>query len=167
MTTLSTLSKIQENTAALKEKLLSLPLLARNQKDLVEAARRAHKDAQTHVNELVSELVAAIGAEMDPNTGKSMFSNDKARDAELVKRKAGSTEYKTSYHVYCRAEQEYNAAKFDLERIYDEFRAVEFATDLTARELAVVAVEWRRSGEGGSNSGNSGNVNNGSAKELY
>jgi hypothetical protein len=40
------------------------------------------------------------------------------------------------------AEEEVNAAQFDLERLYDEFRAYRYVVDLTARELALLAVDY-------------------------
>ena len=40
------------------------------------------------------------------------------------------------------AEEEVNAAQFDLERLQDEFRAYRYVVDLTARELALLAVDY-------------------------
>ena len=45
-----------------------------------------------------------------------------------------------------RAEEDVNALQFDLERLYDEFRAYRYVVDLTARELALLAVDSHSEG---------------------
>lgn len=125
----------------MKQRLLDFPGLIRAKKVELEAARKVLKDAQTAVQELEAEMVTMIAAEVNPNTGKPAFSNAEARAAELVRRKANDPRYLEASQELQRAEETMNAVQFDLERLYDEFRAYRYVVDLTARELALLAVD--------------------------
>lgn len=125
----------------LKQKLLDFPGLIRAKKAELEAARKIMKDAQTAVQEIEAEIVAAIAAEINPNTGKPAYSNAESRAAELVRRKANDPRYLEASRELQRAEETVNAVQFDLERLYDEFKAYRYVVDLTARELALLAVD--------------------------
>ena len=104
------------------------------------------KEAQTALQELEAEMVAAIAAEVNPNTGKAAFSNAEARAAELTRRKANNLSYRSAALAVKSAEEEVSAAQFDLERLQDEFRAYRYVVDLTARELALLAVDYHSDG---------------------
>ena len=106
----------------------------------------ALKEAQATVNEMEAEMIALIAAEKDPNSGKAAFSNAEARAAELTRRKANDPSYRSAALAVKSAEEEVNAAQFDLERLYDEFRAYRYVVDLTARELALLAVDYHSDG---------------------
>ena len=140
-TSIITANEIFKMNRPLKEKLFDFPGLIREQKEKLETARRTLKEAQTALQELEAEMVAAIAAEINPKTGKAAFSNAEARGAELIKRKAESKGYAAAYGAVRRAEEDVNALQFDLERLYDEFRAYRYVVDLTARELALLAVD--------------------------
>ena len=136
-----TTAEILEMNRPMKQRLLDFPGLIREQKEKLEAARRALKEAQATMNEIEAEMIALIAAEKDPNSGKAAFSNAEARGAELIRRKAESKDYAAAYGAVRRAEEDVNALQFDLERLYDEFRAYRYVVDLTARELALLAVD--------------------------
>jgi hypothetical protein len=136
-----TTAQILEMNRPMKEKLFNFPGEIRAKKAELETARRILKEAQVQLQELEAEMVAAIAAEVNPNTGKAAFSNAEARGAELIKRKAESKGYAAAYGAVRRAEEDVNALQFDLERLYDEFRAYRYVVDLTARELALLAVD--------------------------
>ena len=137
-----TTAEILEMNRPMKQRLLDFPGLIRAQKEKCETARRLLKEAQTTLQELEAEMVAAIAAEVNPNTGKAAFSNAEARAAELIRRKANNLTYRSAALAVKSAEEEVNAAQFDLERLYDEFRAYRYVVDLTARELALLAVDY-------------------------
>jgi hypothetical protein len=134
-----TTAQILEMNRPMKEKLFNFPGEIRAKKAELETARRILKEAQVQLQELEAEMVAAIAAEVNPNTGKAAFSNAEARGAELIRRKAESKDYAAAYGAVRRAEEDVNALQFDLERLYDEFRAYRYVVDLTARELALLA----------------------------
>ncbi len=137
-----TTAEILEMNRPMKQRLLDFPGLIREQKERLETARRALKEAQATANELEAEMIALIAAEKDPNSGKAAFSNAEARAAELTRRKANDLSYRSAALAVRAAEEEVNAAQFDLERLYDEFRAYRYVVDLTARELALLAVDY-------------------------
>jgi len=141
-----TTAEILEMNRPMKQRLLDFPGLIREQKEKCETARRLLKEAQTTLQELEAEMVAAIAAEVNPNTGKAAFSNAEARAAELIRRKANNLTYRSAALAVKSAEEEVNAAQFDLERLYDEFRAYRYVVDLTARELALLAVDYHSDG---------------------
>ncbi len=141
-----TTAEILEMNRPMKQRLLDFPGLIREQKERLETARRALKEAQATANELEAEMIALIAAEVNPNTGKAAFSNAEARAAELIRRKANNLTYRSAALAVKSAEEEVNAAQFDLERLYDEFRAYRYVVDLTARELALLAVDYHSDG---------------------
>jgi len=136
-----TTAQILEMNRQMKEKLFNFPGEIRAKKAELETARRILKEAQTALQELEAEMMAAIAAEVNPKTGKAAFSNAEARGAELIRRKAESKDYAAAYGAVRRAEEDVNALQFDLERLYDEFRAYRYVVDLTARELALLAAD--------------------------
>lgn len=141
-----TTAQILEMNRPMKEKLFNFPGEIRAKKAELETARRILKEAQTTLQEFEAEMVAAIAAEVNPNTGKALYSNAESRGAELIKRKAVNQEYVAAYGAVRRAEEDVNALQFDLERLYDEFRAYRYVVDLTARELALLAVDSHSEG---------------------
>lgn len=145
-----TTAQILEMNRPMKEKLFNFPGEIRAKKAELETARRILKEAQTALQELEAEMVAAIAAEVNPNTGKAAFSNTEARGAELIRRKATNKNYAAAYDAVRRAEEDVNALQFDLERLYDEFRAYRYVVDLTARELALLAVDSHSDGRAAS-----------------
>ena len=134
-------AEILEMNRPMKEKLFNFPGEIRAKKAELETARRILKEAQTALQELEAEMVAAIAAEVNPKTGKAAFSNAEARGAELIKRKAVSKEYAAALKAAMKAEEDVSILQFDLERLQDEFRAYRYVVDLTARELALLAAD--------------------------
>lgn len=84
-------------------------------------------------------LVSAIAAEVNPSTGKAVFSNAEARAAELVNRKRQNVEYLAADQAAKDAEMRLNTEQFKLEQLQDQFKAYRYVVDLTARELALLA----------------------------
>lgn len=135
-------------TRLLKDKLLEFPMLIRRKKDELSQARRQLQQAYNFRNEEEALLKSIIAAEMNPDTGKPVYSNAEARAAELVNRKKTSAAYQDAEKAYGDAEAQVNSLQFDLERLQDEFRAYRYVVDLTARELALMASD-NQGGENG------------------
>lgn len=88
--------KIEE----LKSKLLLLPSKMASIREKISeersglrAARQMLADAELNVKETEAAIMADIIAEVNPSTGKPKFSNDKARQAELMARKKTDPDY--------------------------------------------------------------------------
>ena len=145
-----TTTEVLEMNRPMKQRLFDFPGEIRAQKEKAEVAKRALKEAQGAVVEFEAELLSAIGAEVNPNTGKAAYSNAEARAAELIRRKTDNVAYRAVNLAARAAEEEFNAAQFDLERLYDEFRAYRYVVDLTARELALLAVDSHSDGRAAS-----------------
>lgn len=142
--------EVLEMNRPMKQKLFDFPGLIRAQKEKAEAARRALKEAQTTVTMLEAEIVAVISAAVDPTSMKPVYSNAEARTAELTRRKADNPTYKVASLALKAAERDVSSAQFDLERLQDEFKAYRYVVDLTARELALLAVDHHSDGRAAS-----------------
>ncbi len=150
-------------TRLLKDKLLEFPALLHRKKEELAEARRQLSEAQVAREEEEALIKTIIAAEMNPNTGKPMFTNAEMRAAELVNRKKSSTEYQQTEKVCGEYEATVNALQFDLERLQDGFRAYRYVVDLTARELALMASD-HLSGDG---NGNRNGARNGNRPQPY
>lgn len=141
-----TTTEVLEMNRPMKQRLFDFPGEIRAQKERVKQARRALKDAQATLNACEAEIVAVICAAVNSDTGKAAFSNDKTRDAEIVRRKANNPTCKAAELAVRAAEEEASVAEFDLERLFDEFQAYRYVVDLTARELALLAPDYHSNG---------------------
>lgn len=126
-------------TKTLKAKLLEFPALIKQQKQKVRAASQALKDAEQAKAEAEANLVVAISSEVNPNTGKPMYSNAEARNAELTNRRKTDPAYQASLRAAREAEWAANEAQSELEQLLDQFKAYRYVADLAARELALLA----------------------------
>lgn len=129
----------QFQTQTLKAKLLELPSQIQSVKEELGQARMDLEHAKEDRLQAEAILTAAISAEVDPATGKAMFSNDKARTAEFIRRKNMDTDYLIADRAYEEAQVLVENLQFKLEKLQDEFRSYRYVTDLTARELALYA----------------------------
>lgn len=159
-------SEILDMNRPLKQRLFDFPGEIRAQKTTAEAARVALKEAKNALTEAEAMLVAEIAAAINPDTNKAMFTNAAMRDAELVRRKRDDAGYKTAYSAVLRAEEAVSVAQFNLERLYDEFRAYRYVVDLTARELALLCVDGHSEGQASRDDDGGGGFSE-PEKELY
>jgi len=136
----------QYNTRQIKEELLRFPERILSQKDLIRRAKDAFKEADLPRQMLEIEMIDNIAAEINPATGKALFSNDKARDNELAKRKANNPEYQDLRAQSREAARELAAAEDELERLENKFKAYRYVAALVTAELSVIvgglAEEW-------------------------
>lgn len=142
----------QYETRLLKDKLLEFPGQIRRQKDELQQARRQLSEAQNSRNEEEALLKSMIAAEMNPGTGKPIYSNAEVRAAELISRKKTNAMYQDTEKLVQDVEAKVNSLQFDLERLQDQFKAYRYVMDLTARELALMASDHQNGGnENGEN----------------
>lgn len=129
----------QFQTQTIKAKLLELPNQIQAAKEELSQAKMNLKYAEEDRLQAEAVLIAAISAELDPNTGKPKFSNEKARAAELVRRKNTDTDYQIAERTCIEAQTAVENLQIKLEKLQDEFRSYRYIADLTARELALYA----------------------------
>lgn len=134
------------NTRHIKEELLNFPNEIMNQKDLIRRAKDAFKEADLPRQMLEIEMIDDIAAEINSATGKATFSNEKARENELAKRKAKNPEYQELQRQAKEAARELAAAEDELERLENKFKAYRYVAALVTAELSVIvgglAEEW-------------------------
>lgn len=129
----------QFNVNDIKENLLLLPLNIATQKGEVRKFRDAFQEADLPRKMMELEMIDDIAMEKNPQTGKAMYSNEKLRDAELKRRKAGSEEYQDYQQQAKGAERDLAAAEDELARLEQRFMAYEKVSEFVAAEMMLVA----------------------------
>lgn len=90
-----------------------LPRRITQLREIVRTRREEYLEAEQARQLIEADIATDIAAELDPNSGKAKYSNEKTRAAELLRRKAESQEYRE-------AEQLAREAKMNLEAAQDE-----------------------------------------------
>jgi hypothetical protein len=134
----------QLNTEQLKTKVTGYPMLIFEQKKVARAARETCKDAEQERAAQEAILIADISAEPNPTTGKPMFSNAEARQAELLKRKRFTQDYLDAEFAAKRVEMELNQAQDKLDMLFDEYKSACFVAELVTAEVNLWAGELDR-----------------------
>ena len=129
----------QYNTRNIKEELLYFPERIWTQKEIIRKEKDSFKDADQPRQMLEIEMIDNIAIETSPVTGKAMFSNDKARENELAKRKSTSPEYRELRQQAREAARTLAAAEDELERLENKFKAYRYVAALVTAELSVIA----------------------------
>lgn len=127
------------NVEAIIARLSQLPIEIRRHKDAVAAANRAVEESQADVDRAEAVLVARIANDMNPQSGKPVFSNAEARQAELTQRRAKDEDYQIAFRALVDASEAKNTASFELEKLQDEFRSLGSVSRLVAAELSVLS----------------------------
>lgn len=130
-------------TDLLKSKLRSFPSVVKEQKAKVRQLRERYNEAEQVRAMIEADLMTDISAEVNHDTGKPMFSNDKARQAELMKRKGIDDDYHCAAKDVKEAEYVLNEAQDELDKLVDEFKSYRYIVSLTTQELALMASEER------------------------
>ncbi|MDN5324141.1 MAG: hypothetical protein PWQ67_2595 [Clostridia bacterium] len=133
----------QYETDMLKSKLRTFPSIIKAQKQKVRDAREEFKETDQMRAIHEADLMTDINAEKDPVTGKAMFSNDKTRQAELLRRKQNDFAYQEAERAAKAAQIKLNEAEDELDRLIDEFKSYRYIVGLTTQELALLASEER------------------------
>jgi len=126
------------DTANLRHALASYPARIKAQREVVQQARREHRDAEQLRAELEAELLLALSIETD-DKGKTRFSNAEARAAELLRRKAADPAYAAAAAAVTRAEAALNEAQDTLSMRLDEYQSARVAARLIAAEMSALS----------------------------
>lgn len=126
-------------TKLFKEKLLTLPAKIETQKAKIRQLREVYSEKEQTRALKEAEIMEEVNAETNPNTGKPLYSNEKAREAAKLRKMSTDPEYQQLTQLVKEAEMAVNAAQDELERLYDEFKATQFITQLVGYEVALFA----------------------------
>lgn len=127
------------NTNNIKEVLIHSPETIAYQKEIIRLKKDRFKEADLPRQMLEVEMIDDIMSEINPATGKAMYSNEKARDNELAKRKAESQEYKKLTAQAREVGRELAAAEDELEMLVDKFKAYRYVAALVTAEIGLIA----------------------------
>ncbi len=126
-------------TNEFKQKLLTLPGKIEAQKTKIRQLREAYAEKEQARALREAEIMDEINTAINPNTGKPLYSNEKAREAAKLRKMSTDPEYQQLTQLVKEAEMAVNAAQDELERLYDEFKATQFITQLVGYEVALFA----------------------------
>lgn len=127
------------NTEDIEESLLELPETIAVQKGVVRKLRDVFQEADLPRKMMELEMIDDIASETNPQTGKTLYSNDKLRDAELKRRKANNPEYQDYQAQAKEAERDLSAAEDELARLEQRFSAYQHVSNFVAAEMMLAA----------------------------
>jgi hypothetical protein len=102
-------------------------------------ARKALSDAEVELADSEATLTAIIATQINPSTGRPLFSNAEQRKAELIKRGSSDTEYLGAQQAVDAAKMSVNTAQFDLDRALNEFKINLVILDLCTSRISYLA----------------------------
>lgn len=120
--------------------IMTLPEKIRIQQEVLKEARSAFEVAKSNLVAAESMLMTIITAEVN-EAGKSVYSNDKARQAELEIRKKMDYEYISAWDPYKAALDEMENAQFLLEQIQNQFKAYQVVGGVLAARMGLMRLE--------------------------
>lgn len=129
------------NLNKIKERLFSLPADIRNQKLRITDVSQVAAERRLALLQEEAIISAVIATDIDPKTGKAIFSNQAARDAELTIRKKSSPIIAEMTQQHREAEAELAEQSHELEKLQDEFRAARILARIACTELALLGGE--------------------------
>ena len=146
------------NTDHIKRQLQEFPDRIVSKKAEARLLREDAKDADRERAMLEAVMASEISDERNVDTGKPRFSNDKAREAELMKRKGESADYQSARLVARHAQFALSGVEDELEALADKFRAMRYVARLVSAELELLAGDDLdgEAGQGGSGDGENG-----------
>ncbi len=107
----------------------------------MRTVRQSLSDADLTVKEEEAALLADIIAEINPGTGKPMFSNDKARQAELMVRKKADPNYLSALSIYNAAKQQADFLEDDIYTLESKLKGAEAEFQGVCKVLGAVTAE--------------------------
>ncbi len=126
------------NTENLRHSLMAYPARIKKQREVVNQARKAWKDAERDRATIEAELLLAIGMETD-DRGKAKYSNAEQRAAELLRRKAIDPDYLDAASTVATAEAEATEAQDTLQMLLDEYQSARIVARLITAEMSVIS----------------------------
>ncbi len=101
-------------------KVQAYPEAIRRQQNILTQAQRSLDEIKQELDLARAEIMADINAATN-GQGKPLFSNEKARETEFIRRAREDENYRQALAAVYRAEDECNDAKFRLDQLYNEF----------------------------------------------
>lgn len=129
------------NLNNIKDHLLTLPGAISVQKSKVAEVAQVVEERKMELAQEEAILASMIAAELDPKTNKPLYSNQSAREAELIIRKKNSPEYNVAEGTLRDAERALSSAQAKLEELQDNFRAYRMLARIACTELAIFGGE--------------------------
>lgn len=123
------------NTEDIGDNLMALPSKIAAQKNVVRSTRDAFKEVDLPRMMMELEMIDDIASALNPNTGKAMFSNDKLRDAELKRVKAGDNDYQNLRKAAKVAERDLSAEEDELSFLEQKFSAYQYVSNFVSAEM--------------------------------
>ena len=123
---------------SIRQKLDELPMQIKGHQNAVFAARQAVAFTEQQVLAAKAELQAAIAVEINPSTGKPLFSNAETREAELIRRQMASPGYQAAAIQLIEAQEVYSQAQFEVEQLQNEFAAARSLANMVAGQLQLL-----------------------------
>ena len=123
------------NTEDIGDNLMALPSKIAAQKNVVRSMRDAFKEVDLPRMMMELEMIDDIASALNPSTGKAMFSNDKLRDAELKRVKAGDNDYQNLRKAAKVAERELSADEDELSFWEQKFSAYQYVSNFVSAEM--------------------------------
>lgn len=114
------------------------PELIRRQQSVIVQAQRNLDEAKQALDLAKAEIMAEINAAVN-GQGKPLFSNEKAREMEFIRRAREDENYRQALAEARRSEDEYNDAKFMLDQLYNEFTAARAVLAAKTAKVNLVA----------------------------
>ena len=128
------------DTEGFTKNIMALPEKIRIQQEKVKEASDAFDIVKSDLANAEAMLVAIIAAEVN-EAGKSKFSNDNTRRAELEIRKKNDFDYQQAWEPYKAALDDLDNARFKLEQYQNEFKAYQVVGNMLAARLSLMRLE--------------------------
>lgn len=119
--------------------LHDLPAAIRQQQETVAQLRQQLDDARVELETAEAMLITAISEEIDPKTGKPVYSNETARRAALAQRRSSDPAYAAAASKVRELESALASAQADLDLLLNRFTSARKLADLTAARLNLLA----------------------------
>lgn len=126
------------DTENLRHSLAQYPRRIYDARQAVNQARKAWKDAELERATAEAEMILLISNETDEK-GKAKFSNQEARNAELIRRKATDPKYLELANKVAEAEAALNEAQNQLQQLLDEYQSLRYMSRLIIAEMSVIS----------------------------
>lgn len=116
-----------------------LPKRMTQLKEIVRYKRDAYQQQEQQRQLAEADIATDIAAEVDPNTGKAAYSNEKTRAAELLRRKSEDGDYLAAEALARQAKMDYEAAQDQLDELLTRNRNYLAVVNIIAAELNLLA----------------------------
>lgn len=116
-----------------------LPRKITQLKEIVRTKREEYLAIEQDRQLAEADIATDIAAEVDPNTGKAKYSNEKTRAAELLRRKAEDEDYQVAERAVRGAKMDHEAAQDQLDELVLRNRNYQVVLNVIAAELNLLA----------------------------